>query len=617
MIRNSIYVFLFSLIAFVQIHAQVSEQLLQETMTCLEQDSVECDQNLRKKLSLIDRQSAKDSVYELLMYNAVKFSKRGYFEYGVLLTRGAIRLSEEGSVSMAEAQARMSAIYLFKGDLDSSLIYINNALALAKGLEDQSLIAKYTSNKGQIEKELGNYPQAMDDYVASIGMHKSLNDQKSIAKVQSEIASLLAVTGEPEEAILYNKQASQIFKSLGRIHDYAYSTLNMANDLIYVGRPDTALVLLAEVLKIYEGENDLYLQMNTLAQIGRAHFILGNSEDAIRYFNRSIDLDKGQSFLAQLAYNFEYLSRIYDTEGDNAQSLRYALKSYQLHTQLGFNEELANALYDLAISYENTGQLDSAIKYYLKHAAVSDSLFSIAKEHQLDALKEQYKSELKEEQIAAGKIKIDLLEQKQRAQYIKYVAIALGLSIVLIVAIGIISRQRGMLKHTKKLNEEKEKTYQAEIRAKQLIEERLQSELDNKKRELTSQALVMAEKNEMLHSFKNQLSEISERAEENTAMNQLIMRVDRAENKTGDWDKFMRIFEDVHPSFLEKIRLQFPALTANDMRLIALMRMSFSNKEIASILHISDSGLKKARYRLRKKMNLESEENMQNYILKM
>jgi len=44
--------------------------------------------------------------------------------------------------------------------------------------------------------------------------------------------------------------------------------------------------------------------------------------------------------------------------------------------------------------------------------------------------------------------------------------------------------------------------------------------------------------------------------------------------------------------------------------------MNLGSKEIASILNISDMGVKKARYRLRKKLSLNSEESLEQYLAK-
>jgi DNA-binding CsgD family transcriptional regulator len=48
---------------------------------------------------------------------------------------------------------------------------------------------------------------------------------------------------------------------------------------------------------------------------------------------------------------------------------------------------------------------------------------------------------------------------------------------------------------------------------------------------------------------------------------------------------------------------------------MALLKMNLSSKEIANILNITPEGIKKARYRLRKKMNISSDESLQDQII--
>ncbi len=586
------------------------------TFDCFQNNGTTCDELLLQELKKLESTLAPDSLFKVTINGSLLFAKQGYFEPGLLLAKQAFEVSDMESIDQIKALARLSAIYLFQGSLDSSLKYVERALSTAKQLNDSMEIGRLYLNRGQVKKEMANYPKAMEDYMEAIQWFEGLGSIKLVARTKSEMASLFAVTNEVEKAIAYNKSAATLFKSLGQTHRFAYSALNMANDLIYTGRSDTAMLVLQELIPIFRASEDVYLEMNAEAQLGRAYFKLGDTEQAIKHFSMSNKMGEGHRFVAQLAYNHEFLSRVYTSIHQSNLALSHALKSYELHQQLGFNEELSNALHDLAIAFENTGQLDSAVKYYLRYFETSDSLFSIDKEHELDALKAKFQAEVQAEQIESGKVEIAFLEQKHQAQLVSNIALGLCLIMVLLIAIWVITRQRVRMKLQRKLNEEKRKTLQAELVAKAQAEELLLAELTAKKRTLTGQALAMAEKNEMLHSLKNQLNEIAESQKENSGLRQLVNKFERAESQQQDWDKFMHVFNEVHPTLLVNMKKSYATLTANDLRLIALMRMNFSNKEIASILHISDESLKKARYRLRKKLTLPSTHNIFDFVMK-
>ena len=72
--------------------------------------------------------------------------------------------------------------------------------------------------------------------------------------------------------------------------------------------------------------------------------------------------------------------------------------------------------------------------------------------------------------------------------------------------------------------------------------------------------------------------------------------------------------EVVHASFLEKLRLNFPELTEGERELAILYRIGLSSNEIATVRGISMNGIKKARQRLRKKLELAPAEDMMAFL---
>ena len=76
-------------------------------------------------------------------------------------------------------------------------------------------------------------------------------------------------------------------------------------------------------------------------------------------------------------------------------------------------------------------------------------------------------------------------------------------------------------------------------------------------------------------------------------------------------------FERVHDDFFQELKTYFPDLTSKELRLCALVKMNLTNKEIAPILNISLRGVETARYRLRKRLSLDHEENMVEFLEKL
>lgn len=74
-------------------------------------------------------------------------------------------------------------------------------------------------------------------------------------------------------------------------------------------------------------------------------------------------------------------------------------------------------------------------------------------------------------------------------------------------------------------------------------------------------------------------------------------------------------FSSIHQAFMDELKAQYGEFSNTEWRLISLMKMNLSSKDIANILRISPDGVKKARYRLRKKMDLASEVDIQDYLI--
>jgi len=82
----------------------------------------------------------------------------------------------------------------------------------------------------------------------------------------------------------------------------------------------------------------------------------------------------------------------------------------------------------------------------------------------------------------------------------------------------------------------------------------------------------------------------------------------------SDWEQFAFHFDQVHHDFLKRLQQQYPQLSAKDQRLCAYLRLNLSTKEIAPLMNISIRGLEISRYRLRKKLQLEPEVNLNEFM---
>ena len=143
----------------------------------------------------------------------------------------------------------------------------------------------------------------------------------------------------------------------------------------------------------------------------------------------------------------------------------------------------------------------------------------------------------------------------------------------------------------------------------------LDDELAYKKKELTTHALHLAKKNEVLENLKQKAKELKKSENGSRGYQQLIQTINFDQQDDKNWENFTQYFEQVHKNFSTLVKERYPEVTKNELRFMALLKMNMSSKEIATILNISSDGVKKARQRLRKKMNLRPEDSLENEVL--
>ncbi len=138
----------------------------------------------------------------------------------------------------------------------------------------------------------------------------------------------------------------------------------------------------------------------------------------------------------------------------------------------------------------------------------------------------------------------------------------------------------------------------------------LQQDIENKNRELAISTMSLIKKNEFLNHIKNELKNESN-------LDSVIQIVNKNINSSDDWKNFEKAFNDVDSNFFKKVKKKHPQLTSNDLRICVYLRMNLSSKEIAPLLNISIRSVEIKRYRLRKKLLLERNINLNDYFMKL
>ena len=160
------------------------------------------------------------------------------------------------------------------------------------------------------------------------------------------------------------------------------------------------------------------------------------------------------------------------------------------------------------------------------------------------------------------------------------------------------------------VNKFKQEQLENERLIMQINNEKLNQDIESKNRELAISTMSIINKNKVLNKIKKEIK--NTKGSDNI---EAIKLIDSNLNDAKDWSFFEKAFNNADKGFLDKIKKAHPDLTPNDLRFCAYLRLNLSSKEMAPLLNISTKSVETKRYRLRKKLNLEHDSGLVNYML--
>lgn len=210
--------------------------------------------------------------------------------------------------------------------------------------------------------------------------------------------------------------------------------------------------------------------------------------------------------------------------------------------------------------------------------------------------------------------------------------IYLLLCIAAFIGLGIFVNHRSKLgaMEMEKLKEkeltEQKKHFEAETsekkrEIKELKNQQLQYELRHKSQELASSTMNLIRKNEMLLDIVENISKVTTDIKASTDSNSILSRLSKMERtikqnieNDNNWKRFEENFDLVYENYLKRLGESYPNLNTSDKRLCAYLKMDLSSKDIAPLLNMSVRSIEMNRYRLRKKMDLDRDVNLSEFL---
>lgn len=150
-----------------------------------------------------------------------------------------------------------------------------------------------------------------------------------------------------------------------------------------------------------------------------------------------------------------------------------------------------------------------------------------------------------------------------------------------------------------------------------LEKEKLEIELKEKDKRLAFITMNGVKRNNLMNELKQEILEAEKfelSKEAKLTIKKVVKKIDGELENNEDWKIFEQYFNLVFGGLLERLAVKYPRLSQGDLKLLAYLKQNLSNKEIADLLNISYRSVEMAKYRLRKKLDLEANDNFNSIL---
>lgn len=499
------------------------------------------------------------------------------------------------SVLNKQGLPAQSMEYYIKG-LD---YYISSGRILETGWFYNDLGNIYFSQR-MFEQAKEKYKTAREIFIETEVLYAEATTVNNLALIEKE-------QGNYGEALILFNEALGLRTKYGKepyvlAHSYKY----LGDLSLEIGDTKSAMNYYEKIIDIGVTEGKGNIEGLSLQSIGEIYFKKNDIHKAEEYFQLA-----EKSFISE--YHPKYLVQLYirlaEIYSNNEQIdlselyLQKALPVAEQHGLIDYNIFILHRLIELT---ERTEDLSQTLRYY----------------HHLDSLRhKQYEAELQqsfnraETQLELSDNKQKLAEKEIRLKTAQsHMALSAIIGFLLILLLWMLSRR---YIQNLRLAKGREEIVSQKLNIETLKADQRQKEIEIKKNELLNKATLIQQKNSLLNSF---LKELQNKVKLLTVKDRkqfipLISYLEGIQNTDDQWNDFEKQFTSTYPNLLKTISLQFPELTAADLKICAFLKMKMTTKEISSLTGLTVRAVEVRRSRLRKKMNIPKGENLNTFFM--
>ncbi len=504
-------------------------------------------------------------------------------------------------------KALRGKLFLRLSQYDTALTCLKEAYDISIRIHSDLRMGDTKAVMGELYSRQGNYPEAIKMLLEAYEIYSLLPITKVDARLIENIIDIGNAYSNSDDFV-----SAQVWhqRSWDFIHIYpseisykVRAAAAMANNYLHLDHLNSAKVMIdtafyfQNLYKIDYDEASRYLILaKVLLKQGDCHNALANFWIAQRRNLKTSDPVIVNRFMEGIGDGYLCLGRLdsaiwfYQKALTTPDTARQAV----VHAQLG-------------IAYAQQGKYALALNHEQLSHRLSNRVFTLEKDKAIGQLQVQNDIERRErlfsEEISQIKITRLLL-----------VVGMLILSLFVLVGFNRIRRQKQawrLAEHEKELLKKEKELVEAReaLKTKALVV--AAQKLDSKERDLEESNKQLNLKDLMIQQLEMTLVENNQKEIEQ-------IEVEKLQNlkilTTEDWRAFRKLFEQRYPDFFDKLVERFPKLSAAEIRLLVLMKIGFDANEMANILGISPSSIYKSRYRLRKKLGLVEEEDLERFV---
>jgi len=499
----------------------------------------------------------------------------------------------------------------------------DSAFLLLKEMYTQSIAQKdrlgtgiCLQQMGQICYYLGNYPQALDFHGQADKLFREQGNRERVAANLNDMGILYYYNRQMSLARRQYDEALSIYQQAGNSGGLAETYGKIGHLYEKQQRYDSAFYFQRLALQQYSRIAHKQGMAKIYENMGSIYEDLERYDSASYYFTNSLLLyeQAGEEIGSIEVVN--NLGDILRKTGHYREAIVQTRKALALSEKTNDLYEKGAAYRDLGKAYNLLGQNDSAYHYLELSRRATIDIYSKENNRQTAFLSVLFDIDKKNDEIVS-------LENARNITFIITMSVIIVVVLLIILCWVIISRQRLKIRTERLTSEQDRHIYktqrelmQAELENRQLQEDKLVRELEVKRKGLTSSTLHVIQKNQLLEDLRDRLAFLvkDDKRDQKKQLQQLIQLINLNFNHDQYWNEFRETFGQVHQQFFDNLKNHCEDLTGNDLRLLSLIKLNLASGDIATLLGISQDSLRVSRYRLKKKLSLETGESLTAFV---